>query len=98
MINLNIWEEMYSFEKYSELQMKIFRHKKNFWNNGDKFLIWIRAEQQLFMVGKKINNEDYNLPTLKDEEEINFVVCGNWELDQLIEGFKSIKELKFKDE
>jgi hypothetical protein len=74
------------------LDGRIFSHKKNFWNNWDKYLVWMWADHQPFMIWEDYNDPDYNLPKLTDSKELMFVVCGNYELGGLFWFFRK----KFK--
>lgn len=76
-----------SSEEWDFVEAKLFAHKNNFWNNSDKFLVRLRAEQQPFMIGVAYN-DTYHLPRLNHSKELLFVVCWQREIASLL-GFFS---------
>ena len=82
-IDKKIRKKISSFCQQPEFEWEIYAHKENSDNNWDKFLIHLCCEAQPFMVGTEYNDENYDLPLLKKQEEILFVVCWNWEMDWL---------------
>lgn len=90
-INTKIRKKIYWYEWPAAFEWFIYSHKENCDNNGDKFLIHMRCFSQSFMVWGWYNDEDYNLPLLKDQEDIVFVVCWNREIQELLHFFRNIR-------
>lgn len=90
-----IWELMKSNDANIPefIDFKIYKHRKNFDNNGDKYLVVLKAESQNFLFSS--NYADYNstnydlLPGREYEKEtLAFIIVGNIEIDSFIKAFK----------
>ncbi len=76
-----------------EVDIKIYKHKKNFGNNGDKYLVVLRAESQNMLFSE--NYDDYNTCDYDvlsggryEKDTMAFVVVGNIEIGSIINLFK----------
>lgn len=92
----SIWDEIYSRNSDHNpfTCVKIYSHKKNFGNNGDKYLIGINCDgQPIKFIGRSehYNNVDYDFITIPERDWLWFIIVGTQELLDLIDGFINFK-------
>ena len=100
-----IWELLMSTQRMSGnvgsdfVDMAIYRHRKNYNNNGDKFLFVIDSHHNEFAVrgtnvtkSEALNTCDYDLPKTLDTGQLAFVVVGNCEYSSLIDCMENARK------
>lgn len=89
-----IWEILHTYDD-GFVEVVVYAHKKNFNNNGDKFLIHLFAGSQPFKIPEEnINDIDYDLKEIKESESVWFIAVGNCELDGILHSFSIFNNKK----
>jgi len=93
-----VWEKLYE-SGTAEANVRVYNHKKNVNDNGDRYLVCIDTSQTMRISGfyREYNSLSENMDHVPYANGgVCFIVVGRWELDAIMDACGGFADAIFK--